>query len=219
YDFYRRPKLIDYAIILAPFYKTDEKVKQYFNKLSKIKSQNIAMPLLIVGLKQGIVINDSLQNSYWKSNFTKTYFYSELEKENLLSHFNTKTISQKALVESLLSSEYQLSKYYAANGQKIKNDTISFVEQLYIENKYQKGDLYIYKKPTIKTESEAWMIVFVPITKEKITTNMSLISANYYIDPTLSLKENLKNMTDYFSVRYRKRAGEYFDNNQQDKEN
>ncbi len=219
YDFYRRPKLIDYAIILAPYYKTDEKVKQYFAKLSKIKSQSIAMPLLLVGLKHNIVVNDSLKNVYWKNNFTKTYFYSELEKENLLSHFNTNNISQRALVESLLSSEYQLSKYYASNGQKIKSDTISLVDVMYIENKYQKGELYIYRKPQVKSESEAWMIVFVPKTKEKPTTNLSLISANYFIDPSLSQKENLQNLADYFSIRYRARAGEYFDNNQQETEN
>ena len=30
-----RHELVNYAIILAPFYKTDEKAKQFFNKLNK----------------------------------------------------------------------------------------------------------------------------------------------------------------------------------------
>jgi len=215
YDYYRRATTVNYAIILAPFYKSDEKVKTYFNKLIKIKSQSIALPVLVSLLKHGVVLNDSLLNVYCKNNYTKAFFYSELEKENLLSYFNSKYVNQKAMVESLLNSEYQLSRFYNNNGQKLKNDTLTFLDKMTVENKYQKGELYIYKKPKEKTEPETWMIVFVPKTKEPVTVNLSLISANYYVDPLISQKENLSNLNEYFSLKFRKRAGEYFANDQQ----
>lgn len=210
YDFLQRNSTNDFAIILAPFYKSDLKVKSYFEKLRKIKSQNIALPLLITCLKQGINLNDSLFDFYSKNNYTKTYFYSELEKENLSQKFNSKYLSQKALVESLLISEYQLSKYYISNGQKIKNDSLTFLERISAYNKYQKGELFVYKKPKEKNEPEVWMLVFVPKTNQKITTNMSLLSSNYYVDTRLSQKENLLNLSNYFSLRFRKRTGDYF---------
>ncbi len=210
YDFLQRNSNIDFAIPLAPFYKTDLKVKSYFDKLKKVKSQQIALPLLITCLKQGINVNDSLLDAYSKSNYTKTYFYSELEKENLTQKFNSKYLSQKALVESLLNSEYQLSKYYNSNGQKIKNDSLIFLEKLSVKNKYQEGELYVYKKPKEKNEPEVWMVVFVPKTNQNVTTNMSLLSSNYFVDASLSQKENLLNLSNYFSVRFRKRSGDYF---------
>ena len=216
YDYYRRAKAIDYAIVLAPFYKSDEKVKQYFQRLAKFKSQNIAMPMLMALLKQGVVFNDSLLNAYQKNTYTKAVFYSELEKEKQISFCNLSNFSQKDLVESLLNSEHLLSKYYAANGQKVKPDSVLFVDIQEVTNVYQHGDLYVYKKPKEKSDPEVWMLVFVPKQKDKLHTNMYLLSSLYYTDPLLSTKENIKQVCEYFTLRYRKRAGEYFDINQQE---
>ncbi|MEI8138093.1 MAG: hypothetical protein WCH21_12285, partial [Bacteroidota bacterium] len=98
---FNRNPLVNYAILLSPFYKTDEKTKQFFVKLSKIKTQNIAMPVAINLLKNNIVINDTLINFYSKNKFTRTYFYTELEKEILINKFDKSYLNQKSLIESV----------------------------------------------------------------------------------------------------------------------
>jgi uncharacterized protein YbaP (TraB family) len=200
-----QPALVNYAYVLSPFYKSDEKTKQFFSKLSKIKSQNIAMPVAINLLKQNIVINDTLLGFYAKNKITRAYFYSELEKENLTEKFDKKYLNQASLVESVLSSRKQLNNFYTYEN-KNKKDSLMLIKIVDAHNKYQKGKLYIYKAIRAKTDEEQWSVAFVNNSKESVSSKMEVVSSNFNVDKTKNEKENINEVLNYFYLNYRKRA-------------
>ena len=205
-DAFGRNPLVNYAIVLSPFYKTDEKTKQFFTKLSKLKNQNIAMPVAINLLKSNIIINDTLINYYSKNKFTRTYFYTELEKEKLTDKFDRKYLDQKSLVESVLVSQTQLSTILSYDKDKVKKDSLLFIKELDAKNKYQKGKIYVYKVIKNKPDDERWSVAFVPESKSGISSNIQVINPGYYIDKTKTELENYNEILDYFNLTYRKRA-------------
>lgn len=204
-DSYNRQPLVNYAILLAPFYKNDEKVKQYFGKLSKIKTQTINMPILIQLLKRDIVWNDTLVSYYSKNKYTRAFFYSELDKQKLTAKFDKKYLDQQSLIESVLLSHKQLNSIYALEKEK-KNDSLVLVKKLNAANKYKKGNIYIFRNVNLKSTDEQWSIVFVEDTKQEINPDIELISMAYYVDNTRTQENNFNEVLNYFAMSYRKRA-------------
>ncbi len=205
-DVANRPELVNYAIILAPFYKIDEKTKQFFAKLAKIKTQAITMPVTIALLKQNIILNDTLINFYCKNKYTRTYFYSELEKEKLTDKFDKKYLSQKSLVESVINSQRQITNLYNYDKDKTKTDSIVFFKELEAKNKYQKGKIYVYKVQKQKNDDEKWAVVFVKESKQAISPDIEVLNINYLIDKDKTEEENINDMLNDFALSYRNRA-------------
>ena len=203
---FSRNSLVNYAIVLSPFYKTDEKTKQFFVKLTKIKSQNIAMPVAINLLKSNVVLNDTLINFYSKNKFTRTYFYTELEKEKLTDKFDKKYLNQNSLIESVLLSQTQMATIFSYDKDKTKKDSLLFIKEVDAKNKYQKGKIYIYRIIKSKPDDERWSVAFVPDSKSGISSDIQVINAGYYIDKTKTETENINEILDYFNLTYRKRA-------------
>lgn len=203
---FNRSPLVNYAWLLSPFYKTDEKTKQFFAKISKIKAQNIIMPITIDLLKQNIVLNDTIVSYYSKNKFTRAYFYSELEKEKLTDKFDKKYLSQQSLIESVLMSQKQLTSFYNYDKDKFKKDSITLVKEVSAKNKYQQGKIYIYKSVKNKSDEEQWSAVFINNSKEAISSKIELIQPSYFIDNTKTEQENINELLDFFSLSYRKRA-------------
>ncbi len=202
---YNRPALANYSYILAPFYRTDEKVKQFFTKISKIKAQNILMPVVINLLKQNVLINDTIVEFYSKNKITRAFFYSELEKEKLTDKFDKKYLSQKSLVESVLSSHKQLNNFYT-NDNKNKKDSLVLIKIIDAHNKHQAGKLYIYKSSKAKSDDEQWSAAFVNGFTETITSKMEVVSSNFTADKNKTEQENVNELLNYFYLSYRKRA-------------
>lgn len=205
-DAYNRPGLVNYAWILSPYYKTDEKVKQFFAKLSKLKNQNIAMPVAINLLKQNVVLNDTLIPYYSKNKITRAFFYSELEKEKLADKFDKNYLTQASLVESVLSSQKQLSNFYTSEKERLRRDSLVLVRELPAHNKYQDGRLYVYKSAKAHNEEEQWSAAFISA-NDAISSKIEVVSINFAVDKNKSEEENLKELTNYFYLGFRKRAG------------
>lgn len=205
-DTYDRSPLISYLWIVSPFYKSNDKVKQFFAKLSKIKSINIAMPLCIQELKLKINTNDTMLVYFSKNNFTKNYFYSELIKAGLEHQFDKTYLSQTALIESVILSQTQLNKYYGYEKENAKKDSLQFLKVIEASNKYESGKLYIFKNSKAKNEDESWSVAFVNSKLKMPTPDFELIYLNYYIDKNLSLEANLNELRYDFSLSYRNRA-------------
>ncbi|MBA3665803.1 MAG: TraB/GumN family protein [Bacteroidetes bacterium] len=202
-----RPELVNYAFIISAWYKTDEKAKNYFARLGKVKAQNVMMPVLINLLKQNVVFNDTLINYYCKNKITRAYFFSELEKEKLGDKFNKKYISQESLVESVIFAQKQLAGIYSYEKEKKQKDSLIFVKQVPASNRYQKGKLYIYKPLRGRNEDESWAIAFVPDSKRTVNSDIEVVSVNYLIDSKKSEGENINEIVNDFYISFRKRAG------------
>lgn len=204
-DAYNRPALVNYAWVLSPWYKTDEKVKQFFAKVSRLKSQSIAMPVAINLLKQNVVINDTLIPFYSKNKITRAYFYSELEKEKLSDKFDKNYLTQSSLIESVLSSQKQLSNFYTSEKDKKSKDSLILIKEVSAKNKYQDGKLYVYKSSKSRNDEEQWSVAFIN-SKDKISSKIEVVSSNFAVDKTKTEEENLKDLMNYFYLSYRKRA-------------
>jgi hypothetical protein len=202
-----RPELVNYAFIISQFYKTDEKAKQFFTKLSKIKSQSITMPVLINLLKQNIILNDTMINYYCKNKYTRAYFYSELEKEKLSDKFVKKYLSQESLVESVIASQKQLAGIYSYEKDKKQKDSLVLVKRVPARNRYQEGELYIYRSSRSKGDEDSWAVAFVNKSKLAINPAIEVVSTNYMIDSKKSEDENINEILGDFYTLHRKRAG------------
>ena len=200
-----RHELVNYAILLAPFYKSDEKVKQFFTRLEKIRAQYIAMPLLLLKTENQIKDADTLFSYYCRNITTRAYFYSELEKKKLSDKFMKSEASQKKMVESVIMAQLQLAKIYAYEKDK-KKDSLDLVGIYPAKNKYQKGQLYVYTLGKGKTDSEQWAIAFVAASNKEINTDVEVLSLNSVPDASKSKEENIQELIAEFSLTFRKRA-------------
>lgn len=205
---FSRAELLNYVIVLAPFYKTDEKVKLFFEKLKKLKNQALAMPIHLIKLKNVIPVDDTLNNYFSKNRYTRVSFLSELEKEKMISHFKKAYLNQESLNESVIYSEKQLNNLTNYDKYKQK-DSISLLKVLDARNKFETGKIFIYKNFSNKIETETWSVIFVPKTKENYSSKIQLLNLNYYIKKTKSEQENINEILNSFYLLYRNRAISY----------
>lgn len=210
-DAFNRLPLVNYAIVLAPHYKQHAKTRQFFEGLSKNKFQSVAMPVHIELLKYKVVLNDTLNSYYCRNKYTRAYFYSELEKAGLLERFDKSYATQKALAESFVNSQRQLSSFYAYERDRNGRDSLLFVKEIPVKNKYQQGSLYLYRNQKLKPSEQKWSSVFVPEGKG-LNVNMELFTMDYQIDPEKSFSQNEQDLAEYFYYGFRKRAMEQEEN-------
>ena len=204
-DAFNRQPLVNYAIVLAPYYKQDEKVRTFFGKIAKIKQQNILMPVHIALLKRGIVLSDTLSEHYSRNKFTRAFFYSELEKAELIDKFDARYASQLHLVESVLAIQRQLNSFYGNERDKMLKDSLNFVKELPVMNKYEKGKLFLFKNQKLGVSDQKWSMVFVE-NKTSINSNMEVYSLDFEMDHDKTMEENERIIQDYFYLGYRNRA-------------
>ena len=205
-DATRRSGLVNYAMVLAPLYKSNADVRQFFDRLSKIKNQSIAMPVYINLLKYDVVINDTLLGYFCKNKYTAAYFYSELEKEKLSNYFKKDFATQKIMVESVIYSQNQLTAYFNYEKEKSKKDSLIFIKEITARNKYQTGRLYVYKNQKLKNEEETWTVVFVEKSKEALSTKIEMVNPVYMVDANKTETENINELVNEVALQYRKRA-------------
>lgn len=203
-----RPELLNYVIVLAPFYKTDEKVRVFFEKLKKSKNQALALPIHLIKLKNAIPVDDTLNDYFSKNKYTRVSYLSELEKEKMTSFFKKAYLNQELLNESVIYSEKQLNNLTSYDKYKQK-DSIALIKAVDARNKFETGKIFIYKNFTNKTETDTWSIVFVPKTKEAFSSKIQLLNLNYYIKKTKSEEENINEIRNSFFLLYRNRATNY----------
>lgn len=204
-DSYSRPALVNYAIVLAPYYKQDAGIRAFFSKLSKVKPMPVMMSVHLALLRNGIDLNDTLNSYFSKNKYTRAYFYSELEKEKQLNYFDTAYASQLKLVESVLAIQRQLSGFYGSDKEKQTKDSMIFVKRLPVQNKYQKGDLYMFRTQKLMKSEQKWCLVFAD-SKPGYKSNIEVYSLDFTMDPEKSQEDNEREVQDYFSLGYRKRA-------------
>ena len=205
-DSYYRNPIVNYSYVLAPFYKTDVKIKQWFDKLLKLKNISIQLPTLINLLKYNSTFNDTLISYYSKNIFTRTYFYSELEKEHLLEKVDNRLFTQLNLAESVIACQIKWANFFIDDKEKTNPDSLELLKIIEVKNKYQKGKLYLFcNKKNKNTDNELWHSVFIDDSK-KINSKIELFLINAPLDRLKSKDENIQYMLDYFYTSFRKRA-------------
>jgi hypothetical protein len=164
------------------------------------------LPTLINLLKYNCTLNDTLISYYSKNIFTRTFFYSELEKEHLLEKVDNRLFTQLNLAESVIASQIKWANFFIDDKEKTNPDSLEILKIIEVKNKYQKGKLYLFcNKKNKNTENELWHSVFI-IDSKKINSKIELFLINAPLDRLKSKDENIQYMLDYFYTSFRKRA-------------
>lgn len=203
----KQPFIVSFARILVPFYKSDEKVKQVIDKIAKIKSESILMPVHVLLLKNGIVINDTLTTYFSKNANTRAVFYSELKKENLEKYFDKKYATQQLIVESVLKTAKQVLSFTSYELPDKSKDSLIYHKEITAQNKYQKGTVYIYKSPKNKLGVARWSSAFVPAQKNnELSVDIEILKVAEYFNETKTDKEIENEILEDFNLQFRGRV-------------
>jgi uncharacterized protein YbaP (TraB family) len=210
-----QPLLVNFAYILMPYYKTDEKAKQFCDKVSRIKNEKITMPMYVLYKKNGMSLNDTLATYFAKNPNTRAYFYSELERDNLTQEFPKQYATQTQLVESVIKA-YNLVNTYSAYDTEKPKDSLILYKEVKAHNKYEKGTIYIFRSQKNKMGLSKWSVAFVPtLPDNKINTDIVVLRSSDIFNETLSETEIENEILDDFAGVYRNRIvsskSNYFD--------
>lgn len=200
------PYLVNISTALVPLYKQDEKVKQFFTKLGRVKSGAITMPVYVKLAKQSIVWSDTLNAYFSRQATTANLYYNLLEEEKIEKQFDKNYLTQEHFAKSLLITELKLDNANNSQISKINPDSVQLLKTLDAQNRYEKGKLYIFRTRSIKNDVEKWHTVFVPEVKKGITTNMDVININIVLEKTKTPTYYENEILYQFALKYRQRS-------------
>jgi len=200
-----QPAPVYYGIILAPFYSSNNNVKSVIDRTLKLKEPEIVMPVLVELLKWKAKVPDTIIASLSKNINTRTIFFSLLEKEGLENQFDPKYASQQQLNVALLSNRF-LPKS-TTESEKSVIDSLVLVKKLKAKNRYQSGELHVYRHTKYKNNEMPWHAVFIDERNKNLTAKIETPFPTFYPDPQKSENDNLNQLLNQFSLLHRNRAG------------
>lgn len=202
---YKREVMMNYVILLAPYYKSDESAKNFFDKVSKIKNDGVLLAVHAELLKNGITANDTIWKYLAGKNETRIRLYQRLEKIKRTDEFPKEYNSQEQFCEAFVSNKIN-KKYDYEDSKKDKKEKISLIKTMDVQNNKEKGKMYIYQREETSNKSERWAVVFVKENKT-ITADMDMIKESMVLEKNKSKDEYYHEISENFSIRHRKRAG------------
>lgn len=205
-------KMIEnHAVILAPFYQSNAGVKQYFDKLFKIKNEQTLLNIYLIAAKNKIQVNDTV----WKhfSNLTETRLktFNELNRLKLSENFDKSHLSQedfcKTSLESSIAYEERLDNQDNSTlKQQVKPDSITFLKKVNVKNSRDEGSIYFFNRIDSKTNKKSLAYAFVKKqSDDKITTQIDIIDVNRSIDFGKSTDETINAVCAEFYYKHRLR--------------
>ena len=208
--------LENHAAILAPFYNSNPSVKKHFEKLFKIKDEQILLNIYLIAQKNKIAFNDTVWRNFSKNKSTVLKTYIELSKLKLMDKFDKELFSQEAFCKTKLenSIEYEESDNYenSAVKEKEKTDSIFYLRKEPVKNNREEGFIYFYDRVDAKTKVKSLCYAFVKKQKnDKITTQFEILSLKRVIEKGKTPDEIIKDVKTEFY--YKNRLRYIIDNN------
>lgn len=199
----------NYAYVLAPFYNTTPAVKQFYDKLFKIKHEGTLLNISLIALKHNIPVNDTLWKFFSNNTKTKLKTYNELIKAKQLKKFDSSKLSQEEFCKTLLEADIKFNENDYENNdeslkEKTKPDSLSFLKKEYVTSKKEKGNIYFFERTDVTSKNKSIAYIFVPETAN-VTTNMELMNAKHTIDIGKTNDDIIKEVKTDFYYRGRQR--------------
>ncbi|MBS1634768.1 MAG: TraB/GumN family protein [Bacteroidetes bacterium] len=195
--------LTKYAILLAPYYKTDAAVANWFGKLFKVKSDVINMSAYLELLKQGENPNDTIWNYYSKKPETRLALYKNLEKLKKLDLFNKDVMNQQAFCEAAIQKSVLYVSYDSDD--KKGPEKLTLVKILDVKNKWEHGKMYVFARPEDKYKNLRWAYAFVP-DKNTLTADIDVQETSKTIETDKTEKEYLDEIAEEFYLQHHDRV-------------
>ncbi|MFT5566740.1 MAG: hypothetical protein ACI81Y_001687 [Glaciecola sp.] len=128
--------LLDYAIILSPWYDKEDKVKKFYNDTQRMKNKKTLTRLVCLMELRGVPVKESTWESLASEADSRSFLFKNMRKYGVEHEFDQNYFKQDKLSFSQLVSQYKFED--------AEND-IEFVEKVLIESKEDPGYYYFYK--------------------------------------------------------------------------
>lgn len=162
-----RMTLSNFLHILMPFYN-EPTVKTFYDKLAKVKDDNLLMDLYSEMLLRKITVNDTIWMHFAKDASTRFPIYTILKKIDRLDVFPKMYNNQESIAQSLLKLD----------GYSEDKDTLTYVEKRRVNSKNDSGYVYFYR--CYFSKEKRYVLDYVglmPLDTTKIKTDFN--SADY----------------------------------------
>lgn len=201
----------NHAAVLAPFYKTNPSVKQYFDKLFKIKNELTLLNINLIAERNKIPVNDTTWRFFSTNKRTKLKTYDELSKLNLLNKIDLTKLSQEDFckteiensIESVLNAD---SEENSSLKQQVKPDSIVFLKKVAVKNNREEGFIYFFDRIDNQTKVKSLAYAFVKKQKDnKLTTIIDITDIKRVIEIGKTTDEIINNICTEFYYKNRLR--------------
>lgn len=157
YSYYSRSKsddydavLDDFAKILAPFYKENESIREFFNRMLRSENKSLKMNTVLTLLDNKVEVNDTFWSFFAHEDKLMADFYESLKERERLELFKNDSVSQQTFARS-----YIIQNLYSYD--KLK-DTIVFIDKRLVPMDDTSGYMYFFK---VKQENDVdWSFAY-----------------------------------------------------------
>ncbi len=191
YSYFRSQEnstLINYGIIIAPWYKKEEKVKKFFREIERLEDKKTVTNILCNMEYAGIPVKQETWNTLLQEKSVRSYALNQLILNQMEYHFPTEIKTQENIALSNILDAYNF-----------ENDStdLVFIDKFLIESKESSGYYYFYRGKTKSkyTEEITWNIYYTgpqPINGEEVDVENRTVKKSEKIDP----KENNEDLMD-----------------------
>ncbi|HBS87479.1 MAG: hypothetical protein A2W91_00565 [Bacteroidetes bacterium GWF2_38_335] len=180
--FYASYPFMDYLILLAPFY-SEPQVKKIFDKIFRIKNDELKFAASVVMAKNQIPVNDTVWSYYLKKDNFRVTAYKEMKKLKLESKIDNSLITQENIAKSIVLSSFNLTP----------KDTIVFLGKRETSSKGKKGNVYFFKT---KFEADKFWTLLYTGFQPSDTTQISAESDFEYTYDRLNQLKSVEEQID-----------------------
>lgn len=201
----------NHAAVLASFYKTNPGVKQYFDKLFKIKNEQTLLNINLIAVTNSITVNDTVWKFFSTNKKTKLKTYDELKDKKLLNKIDVSKINQEDFCKTRIenSIEYDMNLNNDDNSslkQVAKPDSISFLKKVAVKNNREEGFIYFFDRFDSETKVKSLAYVFVEKQKnDNVTTQIDVTDTKRVIEIGKTTDDIINGITSEFYYKYRSR--------------
>jgi hypothetical protein len=201
----------NHAAIMAPFYNTNPNVKQYFDKLFKIKNEQILLNINLIAEKNKIPVHDTIWRFFSTNSKTKLQTYDELKKLKLLNKIDLSKLSQEDFCKTRIANsiEFDLNADADENSslkQKAKADSLIFNKKVEVKNNREEGFIYFFDRVDSQTKIKSLAYAFVKKQKDDaLTTSIDITDTKRVIEIGKTMEETIKSICSEFYYKNRLR--------------
>ena len=200
----------NHAVILAPFYNSNVAVKKYFEKLFKIKDEQILLNIYLIANNNKIPLNDTVWRYFSKNKSTLLKTYIELSKMKMLDKFDKSLLSQedfcKTKIENSIIYEEVDNSENSIVKEKEKPDSVFYFRKELVINNREEGVIYFYDRIDSKTKTKSLAYAYVKKQKvDKITTQFDILSLKRIIEKGKTADDVIKEIKTEFYYKTRLR--------------
>lgn len=197
--------LMQYAVLLLPFYDTQPAVPDFFNKILQTRDLNLRLQAAILLIRKNKTISDTILQNLAASDEYRAKLLAKLQWINRASLFPLKYKTQEAIARSLLLNDKNLKKFEA----------IEYIGKRPAQVKDVKGNVYLFRyKVTRQDEWKFGLSGLQPANLHEVNTNNDLVRAtDRKIQTGAALEEQFQIQAKRLIFEMHKSARNFFSDN------